>query len=513
MNIWTTDKKRSLNRLFLITVMLFLVTAIGGAAISYGAENPVGPLTESEKAAVSQINNVFRRAVEQVSPAVVSIQVSKNGADSLVPQEFNFGLGSGCIIDKRGYIITNNHVVEDTDEVEVILADGKRFKAIEKMFDPATDLAIIKIDPQGEELPQARFGDSDKLKVGDFVLAIGNPFGLDQTVTAGIVSYKGRETRILGQWGIEDFIQTDADINKGNSGGPLVNLYGEVVGVNSNILTPTGISAGYGFAVPSKMAQYVANQLIENKEVKRGWLGVRMIDLGDIRNMRPELLKSILTQKQLDNLEKINDDAQGVFVTEVVKDSPADQAGIKDSDLIIEIDDQKMETSRKLRDYIATLAPETVIQCKLLRDTKLEQKTVTLGDRGVARAEQEKETVARNNFPLPENWPFAPGQPQMQKPKLGIGVEMLTEESAQDFGYENDALGMVVIRYVEPDSLADKFGLKVGDLIISINDQKISSVEQLKKFVAKADLENEGLTLKIRNHQGTQEKTIVSSGI
>ncbi len=511
--MWTTDKKRSVNRLFLLTVKLFLVAVICGAAISSGAENPAGPLSESEKAAVSQINNVFRRAVEQVSPAVVSIQVSKNGSDNIIPQEFNIGLGSGCIIDKRGYIITNNHVVEDTDKVEVILADGKRFKAIEKMFDPATDLAIIKIDPQGEELPQARFGDSDQLKVGDFVLAIGNPFGLDQTVTAGIVSYKGRETRILGQWGIEDFIQTDADINKGNSGGPLVNLYGEVVGINSNILTPTGISAGYGFAVPSKMARRVANQLIENKEVKRGWLGVRMIDLDGIENMRPELLESILTKKQLDVLIKIEDGTQGVFVTEVVKDSPADKAGIKDSDLITEIDKQKMETSRKLRDYIATLAPETVIRCKLIRDNQLENVTVTLGDRGVARAEQEKKTVTRNNIPLPKNWPFAPEQPQTQKPKLGIGVELLTEESAREYGYENDDLGMVVIRYVEPDSLADKFRLKIGDLIVSIEGKEISSVEQLKELVSKADLENEGLTIKIRNRQGIQEKTIVSSGI
>lgn len=481
------------------------------------------PLSPQERRSVENINTVFRRAIEQVRPAVVNIQVRKSEDTE------NFfrdrGEGSGCIIDSAGYIITNNHVVADMEHVEIILADERRFQAVDVFLDPDTDLAIVKIDPQGESLPVAKFGDSDEALVGDFVMAMGSPFGLEQTVTMGIISYKGRQTHILDKWGFEDFIQTDADINRGNSGGPLVNLYGEVIGINSNIYSPTGTSAGYGFAIPSNLAQQIAQQLISDKKVDRGWLGVSMSGLEETRkniernegeNIPEPYLKQLAKVKA--SIENIPTDLDGVLINEVIADTPAKEAGIEQYDVVISVDDRAVVKGNDLRNYIASKKPNDTVTCEIWREGKIILVNVKLGDRDIAKkkaAEEDEEYYANRpkqrmpfgfkhpkipNEMIPEEWFKA------EKPRLGVGVRELTPKLAQKFGYEQNTRG-IIIDYVQEKSLADKSGLKAGDIIVSIDDDAIVSVEQLKAIVSNADLTEMGITLIIRNSQG--EKTHV----
>ena len=502
MNQTNQTKTYLFKRIGLIFLSFFILISITSAF----ADEVPGPLTDGEKSLVSQINALFRRAADQVSPAVVSLQVSKEGRGF---SPFEMGLGSGCIIDPRGYIITNNHVVADTDKIQVFLADGRSFVAQEKMFDADTDLAVVKIDPQGEPLPVAKFGNSGDLRVGDFVLAIGNPFGLEQTVTAGIVSFRGRQTRILGKWGYEDFIQTDAAINKGNSGGPLVNLYGEVVGINSNILSPTGTSAGYGFAVPSQIAIFVAEQLIEKKQVRRGWLGVRMIGLDDARQIPQDRRDLVLEKTSSQVIQMLPHDTQGVLATEVLANSPAEQGGIKNNDVILKINNEKITSSKQLQDLIAHLEPQIVIDCLVWRDAKELTLKVKLGDRQAVQAQEkaEEEKMARRSLDqFRDEWPFWPWQQnqetQPEKPySLGIEVRTLTPPSALEYGYDANTEG-VIIHTVKPGSIAEQAGLEFGDIIVSANGQEIKTVAQLKKIIDQADLNHQGLEMVVRNLKG-----------
>ncbi len=488
------------------------------------------PLTADERNLATQINNIFRRAVEQVGPAVVSIQVYKSEApNDMIHQDLTYGLGSGCIIDKQGYVVTNNHVVEDTDKVRVILADGRQFLATEKYFDPDTDLAIVKIDPKNplthkelkdKELPAARWGDSGQLRVGDMVLAMGNPFGLDQTITSGIVSYLGRQTRILGKWGYEDFIQTDAAINKGNSGGPLVNLYGEVVGVNSNILTPTGISAGYGFSIPSKIARMVAEQLIKNKEVVRGWLGVKMIGLDDARAIPDDQFSKVMEKPLVEAFQALPKSLNGVWVTEVLANSPAAKGGMQNNDVILKLEGRKIVDSKELRDRIAALPPEKKVRMEVWRDGKTKSLEITLGDRSVAqKKEEEKEQVAQRegqrDLPGLEDWP---GFPDLNIPdtpkepvKLGVIVRSLNEQTAEQYGFDKDTQG-IVITLVYSNTVAEESGLKAGDIILEVDGKQISSTKELKEIIAAADLDK-GVKMKIRNQQGTRTRIIKRGAI
>ncbi|MBN1844344.1 MAG: trypsin-like peptidase domain-containing protein [Sedimentisphaerales bacterium] len=490
-------------------VLLVLLPAAVNPAIA-----EVKPLTPEERNLVAQINNVFRRAVEQVGPAVVSIQVSKESSDDPYRPGSNIGLGSGCIVDGRGYVVTNNHVVEDTDKIEVILAGGRRFVAQEKYVDPDTDLAVVKIDPAGEPLPVARWGDSEQLHVGDMVLAVGNPFGLEQTITSGIVSYVGRQTGILGKWGYEDFIQTDAAINKGNSGGPLVNLYGEVVGINSNILTPTGTSAGYGFAVPSRISRYVAEQLIQNQQVVRGWLGVQMIGLKDAREIPADQLSRVLEASIRESFEAVPAEVQGVLVTQVLDNSPARAAGLESGDVITRLNGRPITESKELRDQIASLPPGGEARLDIWRREKTEQVVVTLGDRSIAQElEEQRNTRIANRVVTPdlpglEDLPLLPAIPEKpDKPlKLGVVVRALTEQTAPLYGYESEIRG-VVIAHVYPDSVAEHSGLRQGDVILQVDDHKVETTQDLKAVIAGADL-NQGVRMQILNEEGTKIRIV-----
>ncbi len=354
-------------------------------------------------------------------------------------------LGSGFIIDKAGYIVTNNHVIEDADEITVKLSNEKEYKAEVVGRDANTDLALIKIDAKG--LSAIKMGDSDSLEVGSWVVAIGSPFGLEQTVTAGIVSAKGR---IIGSGPYDDFIQTDASINPGNSGGPLLNLQGEVIGINTAIVAR---GQGIGFAIPIDMAAEIIAQLKTGKGVTRGWLGV------GIQNLTAELK----------TYYKI-DDNTGVLVSQVFEGDPADKAGIKVGDIILKVDGTAITSSRELSRMIAGLAVGQQARIKLLRDGKEIARSVKLAKREdgrkVAKAEQEKND------------------------DLGIEVSALTRETARRLGIDEGEKGVLVTE-VEPGGKGDRAGIRAADVIKEINRKHVGSLKEYKKLLGKIDAGDE----------------------
>jgi len=360
------------------------------------------------------------------------------------PPSQNFkqrSLGSGFIIDEDGFIVTNNHVIKGADKIKVILKDGREFDAEIKGRDPNTDLALIKIDPD-KDLPAINMGDSDKIKVGEWVVAIGNPFGLGHTVTAGIISAKGR---VIGAGPYDDFLQTDASINPGNSGGPLIDLHGNVVGINTAIIAG---GQGIGFAIPVNLAKGVIEQLKTRGEVTRGWLGVAIQDM----------------DKELKEYYGLDDRINGVLVTQVFKDDPADKAGIQPNDIILEVNGEKVENSRELSRLIADSSVGEAVKILLWRDGEKKALTVKLGKR------ENLETAA------------APGEPA-QKELFGIKVADLTPEIAQQFGLK-DEQGVVVMG-VESGSKGEDAGIQPGDVIKEINHQPIKNVKDFKKEVGK----------------------------
>lgn len=350
-------------------------------------------------------------------------------------------LGSGFIIDTAGYIVTNNHVIEDADEITVKLSNEKEYKAAVIGRDANTDLALIKID--AKDLSALKVGDSEALEVGSWVVAIGSPFGLEQTVTAGIVSAKGR---IIGSGPYDDFIQTDASINPGNSGGPLLNLNGEVVGINTAIVAR---GQGIGFAIPIDMAADIIAQLKTGKGVTRGWLGV------GIQNLTPEMKKYYELGENT-----------GVMVSQVFEDDPADKAGIKVGDIILKVDGKEIKTSRQLSRMIAGLSVGQKTKISLLRDGREITRSVKLAkredDRRVARAEQEKSG------------------------DLGIEVTVLTKDTARRLGIDEDEKGVLVTE-VEPGGKGERAGIRTADVIKEINRKRVDDLKAYKKLLAKID--------------------------
>ncbi len=368
-------------------------------------------------------------------------------------------LGSGFIIDDQGYIVTNNHVVADADKIKVKLSNNKKeYDAKIVGRDSKTDLALIKIEnaPDLQALP---LGDSEKLKVGTWVVAIGSPFGLEQTVTAGIVSAK---ERIIGAGPYDDFIQTDASINPGNSGGPLLNLKGQVVGINTAIVAR---GQGIGFAIPVNMAKRVVAQLKERGEVTRGWLGVQIRDLDDN-------LSSYYRLKPF----------SGVFVEKVVPGDPADQAGIQASDIIVSVDGQTVTSGRELANIVANTPVGQKTKVKLIRDGK--NKTVIVK---VAKQSDDKLQIASKDSGSDE---------------LGLEVTELTAERARQFGLDEDQSGVLVIE-VESNSKADKAGVSIGDIIKGINREKVKDIKDYQRLMAAADQDGTIDLLVRRRGQGT----------
>ncbi len=349
------------------------------------------------------------------------------------------GLGSGFIISKEGYIVTNNHVVAKAEDIEVILEGGKSYKADVVGKDPKTDLALLKIEPQ-EDLPLVKLGTSDNLKIGDWVVAIGNPFGLGHTVTAGIVSAKGR---ILGLGAYADFIQTVAAINPGNSGGPLFNLQGEVVGVNTAIIAQ---GQGIGFAIPIDLAKEIIKQLRDTGKVVRGWLGVL------VQQITPEIAKSLGLKE-----------GRGALVSDVTPGGPAEKAGIKRGDIIIEFNGREIQEMPELPRVVAATPPGTDVRLQILRNG--EEKTIK------TRVGELPEDIARGGR----------GSVKEVERKLGLIVQDINPRIAKRFGIEEE--GGVIITSVERGSVADEAGLRSGDLILEINKREIRDLNDYREVV------------------------------
>jgi len=438
-------------------------TAIAAATGAWLAWSPVAGADTTEPGAIADL-------VERTSPAVVTILSTQESPDmSGMPEGSPFGpdspfeeflrrfgtpegmpvppqpqpgprgigVGSGFVIEDDGYIVTNNHVVDNADAVKVRLADEREFDAEVIGTDPQTDLALIKIDTTG--LPELTLGDSDVLRVGEDVIAVGNPFGLGGTVTRGIVSAMARD---INAGPYVDFIQTDAAINRGNSGGPLLNLEGEVIGVNSAIYSPTGGSVGVGFAVPSNTVKSVIAELREDGSVERGWLGVT------IQQVSPEIATALGL-----------DDAHGALVADVIADGPS--AGkLQTGDVIVSLDGKPVQSSRELPKLVAAVAPDADVKIEVLRQGKPETVTMKLG-----RFDDERQAALESGSQPDEG---------RASEKLGATLAPVTTAAREQLGLGEDATG-VVITSLDGNGLAADAGLAVGDVIVQVGSEPVTT--------------------------------------
>lgn len=381
------------------------------------------------------------------------------------------GLGSGFIIDPDGYIVTNSHVVEGATTITVVMPNGAEYTPQWVRTDPPSDVALIKID--AKNLPFLEFADSDKVQVGDWVMAVGTPFGLDNTVTQGIVSYTGRAVPLSSTISYSNYIQTDAAINPGNSGGPLVNLHGKVIAVNTAILSRTATYAGVGFAIPANTAKFVASQLRKSEQVVRSYLGVQ------IQPLTLPLARYFGRE-----------DTKGALISNVGANTPAAKAGLKQGDIIVGLDNVKIESSQHLQNLVAERAPGTRVVLKVWRDKKLTDVPVTL-------ERMPKEFLAGRIAPRPDEQ--QPEAAQAEIKELGITVAALTPELAERFNLKN-AQGALIVD-VDPQGEGARVGLSEGDLILSIQDQKVTSPQDLVQALKKLPHKG-GLTLYVRSSTG-----------
>ena len=458
----------------LLSVLFFL----GTSGSLFGQESAIEELIRASKARAA--------IVKKVQDAVVHIRIeqrpSQNEANNKSPFNDEFfdrffrerqpgipdsrgfqpeGLGSGAILDARGYIITNHHVVGKADKIIVRLREGQEVEAKLIGTDPPSDIAVIKIDE--ENLSVIPYGNSDLMDVGESVIAIGNPFGLAQTVTFGIISAKGRSN--IGITDYENFIQTDAAINPGNSGGPLINLRGEIIGVNTAIFTRSGGYQGIGFAVPINMARSIMEDLIDKGAVSRGWLGV------GIQDINSGLAKAF-------KLENTN----GSLITTVFENTPAGAAGIQKGDVVIALNGKPIRNSAQFRNAIASARAYATVEIQLIRKGETKTITVKLEERPADPMMVEQSLEEEPNF-------------------LGISVEDVTLEAEQQFGYAPNS-GALIAK-ITPGSPADEAGLSAGVLIVEVDREPIQNAEEFKTAIQTADLE-EGVLLLIQNQQGSQ---------
>jgi serine protease Do len=451
-----------LNRTTVLTLTLALALTAGLSQSATRAQ-----AAQQGVPSPSEMSRAFISVAKQIKPAVVNIDVVEKARSMSrgrqlegFPQIPGFpqfgesprrprGTGSGVIISADGYILTNNHVAADAEEIKVTLHDGRELKAVRVGTDQETDLAVIKVEAQN--LPYAKLGDSEKLEQGEWVIALGSPFGLQQTMTAGIVSATGRDLR---QGTYDNYIQTDASINPGNSGGPLVNLHGEVVGINTMIISQTGTSAGIGFAVPSNLATKIYTQLVKSGKVTRGYLGVTL------RPVTPAVANAVGFSG-----------TKGAVVEDLAGDNvPAARAGLRAGDVIVEFDGKPVSSAKQLIDVVADTPVGKTAQLKYVRDGKQEITSINL-------AERPSQLVARSS-PEPEG----EGAERGLVGKLGIRASTVTP----DFARENKLKIMsgVVVESVQPNGPAAEAGLLQGDVIHRINRTPVASQIELTRALA-----------------------------
>jgi len=467
-------------------LVAFVIGMVVSGALSCGAR-PASAQSGGYATLTQAGESPFVSVAQAVMPAVVSISaektVSTRGQQQTpefgggpfdeffrrffegmpgIPEQSRAALGSGVIIDPAGYIVTNNHVVNDFDKIAIKLSDNteipaKDVKVVGK--DPKTDLAVLKVTSP-EPLTAVRMGKASDIKVGDWAIAIGNAFGLEGTVTVGVISAKGRTGIPLAEGpSYQDFIQTDASINPGNSGGALVNARGELIGINSAIRSPVGASVGIGFAVPVDMVQSVTDQLIKHGKVIRGFLGIK-----------PQpVTEGIRKAKGLP-------DTKGVLVSEVIKDQPADKAGLEDGDVILKVNDTGITDVDQFRRVVAEFAPGTTVSLAIARGKQRLTKRVTL-------------------IEYPEDVAAAPEQKDDEPTvKLGLGVRTLTEDERDEAGVS----GGVVVQQVNPGGAAEDAGIQRGDIILEVGDQKIANAADFRKRVLELADKSEAILFRIK---------------
>lgn len=486
------------------------VGIVAAAAMAILSATPAKPVRAADSSQdlnmVNALSNAFGQVAEKASPAVVHIRVEKevkagpalfDGRGPMGPGFFRYffgpgmgdedmqefpgspnmpgrqgkvreipvpmGEGSGFVISEDGYIVTNHHVVGDADRVRVYLEDGREFTAKIVGSDPQTEIALIKVDATG--LPTLQLGDSERLRVGEWVLAIGSPFGLQHSVTSGIVSACGRGN--VGIVDYADFIQTDAAINPGNSGGPLLNMNGEVVGMNTAIVSRAGGNDGVGFAIPVNMVKYIVEQLREDGKVTRGFLGILIQDL------TPELAKSFGISE-----------GHGIVVADVTKDSPAERAGLKRGDVIVAYDGRPVGEGGAFRSHVSTTPAGKKIELSIIRDGKKIDKTIEVGSKP-------SEELAKAND----------AQPEQESNDLGIVVQALTDDIAKRLGYEGET--GVVVAQVEPNSAAARAGIRPGALIKEVNRKEVNNPREFQEAVKRGSKDKTALLL-VREGQGSR---------
>ena len=467
------------NRKTLVAIVVLAVLAgagLGAFATGRAAElvrghTPV-PFVEAPIIPVQMplTTGTFAKVAEAIKPAVININTLSKGTQGpgggpggRTPFEEFFGeeffrrffgdaperipqrsLGSGVIVDPSGIALTNAHVVEKASDIEVVTVEGAKHRAKLIGLDKKTDLAVLRLDDGKGSFKYARLGDSERIQVGDWVIAVGSPFGLQSTVTAGIISAKARQ---IGQGPFDDFLQTDAAINPGNSGGPLVNMQGEVIGINTAIVAG---GSGIGFAIPINMAKKIYTELVAKGKVTRGWLGV------SIQPLTPELAKSFGAK-----------DTKGVLISDVVPDSPASKSGLKSGDVLLEFNGKKMEAPADLQRAVGLASPNQDAKIKVLRDQSERSLEIKIGEAPEERAEASK-----------------PGNGSRGRPTLGLDVRPVTPEMARQLNLPSPE-GVVVAR-VEDGSPAAEAGVQRGDVIREINRQRVRTMADFERLTKDA---------------------------